>query len=63
MQNNTELNKLESKLESKTVNHRLVLAHHNNLSAEFWLNHDIEKCKICQEAMNESIKNLRGKGS
>lgn len=46
-------------MKTVTANHRLVLAH-DTLSAEFWVNHDIEKCKICQLAL---IKNLKGKGS
>jgi len=34
----------------KSVNARL-LGVHDNLTAEFWVNHDIENCKKCQAAL------------
>ncbi len=36
------------------VKYSEILSHGHNLSAEFWLNHDKKKCKICK--ITQSMK-------
>lgn len=36
----------------KSIPTILVYAH-NDLSAKFWKNHDIENCAVCQEAIKD----------
>jgi len=32
----------------KTVKYSKIRSHNNNLSAEFWITHDPNKCQICK---------------
>lgn len=37
-------------MKTKVIDSRLLDAH-DSLSAEFWVNHNIEKCNKCQEVL------------
>jgi len=48
---------MTKKTKFKSINSRLLVAHNYNLSPEFWLNHEIDKCKECQNLLASEGKN------